>query len=296
LADQSSRTDYPALDVRFEPGLASDTVEACLYAALDDFQPIAIQEHETADGWLVFFREPSQRDLAAIALGQLDVPALSVASVDVPDEDWARRSQATLTPITVGRITIAPPWDVPEMERHFPDFAASAADPVPDHIVIVIDPSMGFGTGHHQTTRLCLSLLQSIDLAGRRVIDIGTGSGVLSIAAAALGASSVTAVDNDTDALQNASENIVRNRVSVEAVRADLRDFSAAPADVVVANLTAAALRQHASRLRALVKPGAFLVVSGFSPEELPAVVAAIAPGDARGEVEGDWAAAVLHV
>ena len=141
-----------------------------------------------------------------------------MTSLDVPDEDWARRSQANLTAITVGRITVAPPWDVPDAASRIPIVADPGSriripDPVTDHIVIVIDPSMGFGTGHHQTTRLCLALLQSIEIAGRRVIDVGTGSGVLAIAAAKLGARSVTAMDNDPDALQNARENVERNAV-----------------------------------------------------------------------------------
>ncbi len=321
--------DYPAIDLQFEPGSVGPRIEALLYAALDDFQPLAIQEHESADGWMVFFRDALHRDGAADALRRLEIhPSLTLTSLDVPDEDWARRSQANLRAITVGRITVAPPWDVPDAAFGIPDPrspipdsvtdpgslipdpvtdhivivtdhsdpGSRIPDPVTDHIVIVIDPSMGFGTGHHQTTRLCLSLLQSIEIAGRRLIDVGTGSGVLAIAAATLGARSVTAMDYDSDALHNARENVERNAVIVEIVQADLAAFTAAPADIVVANLTAAVLRHHASTLRRLVAPHGVLIVSGFSPEELADVTAPFDAREVRTAAEAEWAAAMLRV
>ena len=160
--------------------------------------------------------------------------------------------------------------------------------------MIVIDPSMGFGTGHHQTTRLCLALLQSVEVAGRRVVDVGTGSGVLALAAWRLGAAAIVAVDNDADALQNARENIERNgaRRDVLAECSDLEDFETAPADIVTANLTASVLAQHAAALRRLVKPGGALIISGFSPLEMPGLAAAFGPLDVRHVVEGEWSAA----
>jgi ribosomal protein L11 methyltransferase len=290
-------TEYPAIDLRFEPGSDRARIEALLYAALDDFQPLAIQEHESADGWLVFFRDAVHRDGAAAALRRLEIhPSLTLTSLDVPDEDWARRSQANLRAISVGRITVAPPWDVPDAASRHSYPGSRIPDPVTDHIVIVIDPSMGFGTGHHQTTRLCLSLLQSIEIAGRRLVDVGTGSGVLAIAAAKLGARSVTAMDNDSDALHNARENVERNAVIVEIVQADLAAFTAAPADIVVANLTAAVLRQHAPTLRRLVAPHGVLIVSGFSPKELADVTASFDAREVRTAAETEWAAAMLRV
>ena len=304
-------TEYPAIDLRFEPGSDRARIEALLYAALDDFQPLAIQEHESADGWLVFFRDAVHRDGAAAALRRLEIhPSLTLTSLDVPDEDWARRSQANLRAIAVGRITVAPPWDVPDAASRHSYPGSRIADCVTDHqgpgsripdpvtgqIVIVIDPSMGFGTGHHQTTRLCLSLLQSIEITGRRLIDVGTGSGVLAIAAAKLGARSVTAMDNDSDALHNARENVERNAVIVEIVQADLAAFTAAPADIVVANLTAAVLRHHASTLRRLVAPHGVLIISGFSPEELADVTAPFDAREVRTAAEAEWAAAMLRV
>ena len=121
----------------------------------------------------------------------------------------------------------------------------------PAPIVIEIEPSRGFGTGHHQSTRLCLVLLQSRKLASQTVIDVGTGSGVLAIAAAKLGAAFVSAIDVDPDAIENARENISRNGVDaiVEAHVRDLTEAALSPADVVIANLTGTLLARHAEAL-----------------------------------------------
>ena len=168
---------------------------------------------------------------------------------------------------------------------------------MPSDLVIVIDPSTGFGTGHHETTRLCLSLLQSFDLAERRVIDVGTGSGVLAIAAAKLGASSVVAFDEDPEALRNARENVARNDVSsrVDVQEAELGTFRGNAADVVVANLTGAVIQKHARRLAALVAPGGRLIVSGFSVTEAVPVLS-LAGAVEQELSEGDWGAALVRV
>src|SRR4029078_369069 len=99
----------------------------------------------------------------------------------------------------VGPLCGAPPWDIPSGLPH-------------DTQLIVIPPSMGFGTGHHETTRLCLSLLQDLDLRGKRLVDVGTGSGVLAIAAVLLGAGSVEGIDYDEDALTSARQSVAVKR------------------------------------------------------------------------------------
>jgi ribosomal protein L11 methyltransferase len=137
---------------------------------------------------------------------------------------------------------------------------------------------MGFGTGHHATTRLCLSLLQEIPLEGKRVLDVGTGSGVLAIAARLLGAAEVTGADNDPDALANARENLALNP-SVSAV--DFRELDLASVagdlthcyDVILANLTGGLLEREAERLTAFASPGATTIASGFETHETRAVL-----------------------
>jgi ribosomal protein L11 methyltransferase len=279
---------YPALDLRWAAGPGAGTFQDFLYAELDSFEPVAIHEHETGDSWRVFFRTSAQRDAARAALSaEFGNALLELSSIDVDDEDWARRSQAGLRAVTVGRIVVAPPWDVPLIRDPLP---------VDEEFVVIITPSMGFGTGHHATTRLCLALLQEIDVLGRRVIDVGTGSGVLAIAAAMLGAAAVVAVDNDPDAIQSARDNVSANDVGqvVDVRLADLATLDDR-ADVLLANLTGATLAAHVDRLQQLATPGATAILSGFEPDESHAIAAAWMGWSVRHRKrEGDWAAVCL--
>ena len=291
--------DSPALEVTFlaAPGsplpspsperepAAHPFLRERVYALLDDFEPVAIHEDDSGDTWRVFFRSPDQRDAAAAHLTASVAPhLLQVSAIDVPDEDWARRSQQNLTAIEADGLVIAPPWDVP---------------PGTSKPVIIIEPSMGFGTGHHATTRLCLRLLQALELRRARVIDIGTGSGVLALAAWKLGAIDVVAVDNDPDALENARSNIARNggAAAIDIVRDDLNALKLEPANVVLANLTAAVLVRHAAALLKLARPGNYLILSGFAPDHLTAdILQAFEKARMIKELsEGDWAAVCLQ-
>lgn len=227
-----------------------------LQAALTDYDVAAIDE--TSDtAWRVFFHANATRDRALEAM-RTAFPALSFDAVDVADEDWAARSQANLRAIQVGRVIVAPPWDVP--------------------VTIVIQPSMGFGTAHHPTTRLCLSALQRLTLDGRRVLDIGTGSGVLAIAASKLGAAEVTGIDDDADAIHAAWENLALNTgAMVSLIVGDFRSVELVPADLILANLTGELLLATAKRQRQLTNAHGRLILSGFLAHEEPEVRAAFA-------------------
>lgn len=232
-------------------------------AAADDCGPVAV-EH-TPGGLRVFFTTPADRNAAAAAL-HTSLPACAVTAVDVPDEHWADRSQASLKAIRVGALTVAPPWDLTADREG----------------LIIIQPSMGFGTGHHASTRLCLRVLQQTKVAGARVLDVGTGSGVLAIAAWKLNAASVVAVDYDADAITSARESAELNDVSdlIDIRQADLErepDVAGAPFSLVLANLTGGLLIRLAARLCALLTPGGTLIVSGVTREEEDAVTRAFA-------------------
>jgi ribosomal protein L11 methyltransferase len=278
----------PALIIHLTPGTAAASRDR-LVAVLADYDLVAIHEDDlsSARTWTAHFGTTEARDAAAQALGALtEFDQLRVDVTDVEDDDWARRTQADLPAIRVGRVIVAPPWDLPS--------PATAGDA----LVVEIEPSRGFGTGHHQSTRLCLVLLQSHPLTSRTLIDVGTGSGVLAIVAARLGAAFVSAIDVDTDAIENARENIVRNQVAaaVEAHVRDLTEPGMLPADVVTANLTGTLLARHAAELTALVKPGGSLIVAGFTVDEKPLVLEAFDRSFAltQSAEEDDWWAVAL--
>jgi ribosomal protein L11 methyltransferase len=247
----------PVLQLLF-PTDFTENERDLLVAALEDYGLIAV--HEIADReWRAFFRTGAERDAACLAVGGGSRAAATL--LDLPDEDWARRSQEALRAIAVGNLIIAPPWDIPKAEGRRPE----AESPEARAIVIVIEPSMGFGTGHHATTRLCLRALQRVPVRERSVLDVGTGSGVLAIAAAVLGAAPVVAIDNDPDAIEAASANARRNGVAIGFRLSGLTP-GVPHADIVLANLTGAVLRRHAATLARLARRT--LIVSGVLSDE----------------------------
>jgi ribosomal protein L11 methyltransferase len=277
---------FPALDVTWATRPDDEHLEQVL-AAVDDAGPLAIEDQPL--GLRIFFRDDTDRVNAARAIGDLDSTAACVA-IDVPDEAWAERSQAMLTAVQVGRLIITPPWDRP------PTADSSA-------ITITIQPSMGFGTGHHASTRRCLALLQRIPTDGCSVVDVGTGSGVLAIAAWRLGADPVIGIDVDPDALIAARENVDRNEAG-DGVTLHRHDVTAGDShvgqqfDIVLANLTGATLERLAAPLAGLAAPGGALIVSGFQTDEEASVVGAFAPHGCRRadrDEEASWVGVLLR-
>jgi ribosomal protein L11 methyltransferase len=272
---------WPALIVRAP---AVDDSEEIVSAVLADFSAVAI--HDLADRplppgglwdpthppipdpppaplhWNVCFSDAGERDRAAAAIHDA-LPHLAIDRVELPDENWAARSQRSLTAVGAGHFIVAPPWDVP-------------ADPG-TATVIVIEPSMGFGTGHHATTRLCLRLLGEIDVSDHTVLDLGTGSGVLAMAAALGGARSVVGIDVDPDAINSAETSARLNTLpdTITFTCGDFRDAPPSAADIVLANLTGGMLIANAAQIAPLVKSGGHLILSGFDHTEVDAVVGA---------------------
>lgn len=202
-----------------------------------------------------------------LALG-LAVDAAAPRVTPLLDEPWAEAWRRAFAPRPVGRrLLIAPPWDLP-----------STSD---GRLTIVIEPGRAFGTGSHGSTQGCLLLLEA--LLDRRpvthALDLGTGTGILAIAAAALGVPRVMALDTDPDALTAARANAARNGVG-DRIDCRLGGVESAPDDpsaLILANLLATAHLALAPEYRRILRPDGHLIVGGILTEEAPSVVGTLA-------------------
>jgi ribosomal protein L11 methyltransferase len=189
----------------------------------------------------------------------LQDPALHITIGFIEDQDWSETWRRDFHAMQFGsRLWVCPAHESP---------------PDPSAVVVDMDPGLAFGTGTHATTAMCLDWLDGHPPEGLRVIDYGCGSGILAIAACKLGASHVTAVDIDPQAIQATQENARRNAVSLQAALPG--ELDAAPADLLMANILANPLIQLAGALKGLVKPGGCIVMTGILAEQVEAVMAA---------------------
>lgn len=173
---------------------------------------------------------------------------------EVNEEDWATAWKKYYHPVKISnRFTIVPTWE---------DY-----EPVnSDELIIELDPGMAFGTGTHPTTVLCLQALEKTIKATDSVVDVGTGSGVLSIGAALLGAKHIHALDLDEVAVRSAIENVQLNKVEevIDVMQGNLLDTVKEPADVVVANILAEVIMTFTDDAYTIVKPGGLFITSGI--------------------------------
>jgi ribosomal protein L11 methyltransferase len=265
------------LAVRCEPRLAERVL-----AELVELAPGGVEE-ERGSGYVEYAiygapgELPALPELRAITGDGL----VDVSSTEIPD-DWADRWQDFHRPVRVSdRLCVRPSWE----------------KPLPGTMNVVVDPGQAFGTGAHATTRMCLELL--LELADRgdgggALVDWGTGSGVLAIAAAKLGFAPVSACDHEQASLDAAASNAEANGVELALTRVNLRLEPPPLAPTAIANLTAPILREVAGRLE---RPPARLICSGILETEAGGVLDAFA---ARGleerelRTDGDWVAISL--
>lgn len=268
--------NWQALDVEIEPQ-AREAVEYALMEA-------GALGTETTDTKITAYfsnipdRESVRSELFE-ALRIYELPSSSVRDMnlrEVPNRDWLEEWKKSWQPVEVGRFIIAPPWT---------DLGTTH-----DRIVIRIEPGMAFGTGTHETTRLCLAAIEK-HFAGGSFLDVGTGTGILAIAAAKMFSDArVAACDTDAEAVEIARENAKANDVDVE-FRVGSIEETTPSADLVCANLTADVILQILPELISVTCGK--LILSGILETQIEQITAAL-PQEHEITQDGEWVAIVV--
>ena len=240
---------------------------------------------ETSATMQIFVPDPADAPRAAealVAAGRIVGLDLAPVTGTIPDEDWKLSYRKHFkTEVISPRLVVRPPWET--------------VSPAPGQKVLTLDPGIAFGTGQHPTTRACLDAIDALaaEDADRTFLDVGCGSGILSIAAALEGFRDVRGFDNDPDAVRNANENAEANGLGALFSDGDLSvPGTAAPADVVAANVLAPVLVRFAREVGALVNPGGRLILSGILDEqyeEVRAAYAALGFAEVSNRLIGEW-------
>jgi ribosomal protein L11 methyltransferase len=248
-------------------------------------QGVEVRPAAGTDVELLAFFEQASDPLPALAAALASLQPASLEPAVVPEVDWVARFREGFRGFAVGRFDIVPAWQ--------------AAVPQPGRIPLVVDPGQAFGTGTHESTRLCLAALEEIAAAGtlpRRVLDVGTGSGILAIAAWRLGAPHVVAIDSDAEAVRAARRHAQLNAAPLALMVADgASALQPAGFGLVVANVAAPFLCNRAAELAGLLAPRGLLVLSGLLSEDREAVCEAYAClGSPELRMENDWLALIF--
>lgn len=242
---------------------------------------VVVKGYLPADGDLARRRRALRRHLAA-----LTVPS-PLRSRWLSEEDWAHAWKEFFPVLRVSpRLVVCPTW------RSYRPRGGEA--------VVRLDPGMAFGTGQHPTTLMCLRALDELLRLGMDVLDLGTGSGILALAAARLGATSVLALDIDPQAAAVARENVRLNGLDavVQVEERALNQALRAAFDLAMANISAAVIVEMAPALAEVLRPGGALIVAGFSAESAERVSSALACTGLvveRALADGDWRAHIAR-
>ena len=275
--------DKADIEINQRPSGFWDILDESLKSAMEDDVKVTvyIPADERAGDTVAEARRRLQK-LGAMETG-LDLGKLTLELGEQDDEDWAESWKASYKPFRLGRrFVIKPTWE--------------AFDPEPDDKIIQIDPGMAFGSGTHETTGMCTELIERYVRPGQRVCDVGTGTGILAIAAALMGARPVLASDIDPMAVRVARENVALNGLGgvVDVRQGDLLAAVDAPCDVLIANIIADVIVMMAPDALTRVVPGGLFICSGIATGRRAEVVEALTRAgfaDIDGLTRGEWVA-----
>lgn len=229
-----------------------------------------------------------KQEITDLAGFNIDIGKNDVTTTEVNEEDWATAWKKYYHPVKISEtFTIVPTWEEYKPSKE-------------NELVIELDPGMAFGTGTHPTTVMCIQALERSVKKGDYVVDVGTGSGVLSVAAALLGAGNVTALDLDEVAVEAAKENVLLNKVAdqVTVMKSDLLHGISKQADVVVANILAEVIMRFTDDAANIVKPNGYFITSGIIQQKKVEVKDAIIAAGFEVEetlVMEDWVAFIAR-
>ncbi|MBS4199723.1 50S ribosomal protein L11 methyltransferase [Bacillus sp. FJAT-49732] len=211
-----------------------------------------------------------KQEITDLVKYNIDIGMNQVTTTEVKEEDWASAWKKYYHPVKISEtFTIVPTWE---------DYQRVNSD----ELIIELDPGMAFGTGTHPTTVMCIQALEKTVQKGQNVIDVGTGSGVLSIASALLGAKHVLALDLDEVAIEAAKQNIEINHVSelIEVRQGNLLEGIESKTDIIVANILADVIIRFTDDAASIVKQGGYFITSGIiQPKKIEVKEAIMAAG-----------------
>lgn len=249
---------------------------------------VVIKAYLPVNSFIVDTIDAIKQEITDLANFNIDIGNNRVTTAEVNEEDWATAWKKYYNPVKISEtFTIVPTW-----EEYVPS--------TKEELIIELDPGMAFGTGTHPTTVMCIQALERTVKKDDFVVDVGTGSGVLSIAAALLGASNVTALDLDEVAVKSAQENVELNRLAerITVKKSDLLHGLDEQADVVVANILAEVIMKLTKDAAKTVKKNGYFITSGIIQQKKLEVREAIVAAGFEVEetlVMEDWVAFIAR-